>query len=216
MASRDLGSRLTRRARRAGAEIPQGLLPKFEAYLELLARWNRRINLTALPLEPPTDETLDRLIIEPVVAARQVWPGDRLCLDLGSGGGSPGIPLQLTAPALRMVLVEVKVRKSAFLREVVRQLELAQVEVENRRFEELLSHLEYLEAADLVTIRAVRADSRLWNTIQGFLRPGGRALWFGAAAHERQMLLPPLAETARLPLVGALGSQLVVVEKQSG
>jgi 16S rRNA (guanine527-N7)-methyltransferase len=188
-------------------------LPKFEAYLELLAKWNRRINLTALALEPPSDEALDRLVIEPVAAARQVLAADRLCIDIGSGGGSPGIPFQLAAPALRVILVEVKVRKSAFLREVVRQLELDKVEVENRRFEELLSHLEYLEAADLVTIRAVRADARLWNTIQGFLRPGGRALWFGAASHERQLLLPPLAETARVALVSSLGSQLVVVEK---
>jgi len=213
VASRDIGARLVRRARKAGTDVPSGLLPKFEAYLALLARWNRRINLTALPLEPPSDEALDRLIIEPLVAARQVTAKDLLCIDIGSGGGSPGIPLQLAAPALRMILVEVKVRKSAFLREVVRQLELEGVEVENRRFEELLSHLDYLEAADLVTIRAVRADSRLWNTIQGFLRPGGRALWFGAAAHERQMLLPPLAETTRVPLVSALGSQLVIVEK---
>jgi 16S rRNA (guanine527-N7)-methyltransferase len=213
VASRDFASRLTRRARRAGVEPPPGCLARLDAYFELLRKWNRRINLTALPLEPPSDEALDRLVIEPLVAAKQARDSDRLCIDVGSGGGSPGIPFHLAAPWVRLVLVEVKVRKSAFLREVVRQLDLSGVTVENRRFEELLARADLLESADLVTMRAVRPDARLWNTVQAFLKPRGRVLWFGASDSERVAKSPMLSETARIPLVASLGSQLVVMEK---
>ncbi len=213
MPSRDFRSRLTRRARRAGVGVPPGAVEGLETYFELLKKWNCRINLTALPLDPPSDEALDRLFVEPLVAARQVQPGDRTCIDVGSGGGSPGIPFVLAAPNIRLTLVESKVRKSAFLREVIRQLELTDVEVDNRRFEELLARAELLEATDLVTLRAVRPDMKLWNTVQAFLRPGGRALWFGSSGGTKVEGLPLLDEIARVPLAPTLGSYLVVFQK---
>jgi 16S rRNA G527 N7-methylase RsmG len=48
------------------------MLQPLEAYFELLTHWNARINLTALPLDPPTDETFDRLLVEPLAAAKQI------------------------------------------------------------------------------------------------------------------------------------------------
>jgi 16S rRNA (guanine527-N7)-methyltransferase len=171
-----------RRLVRAGCTLPAGVVDGLVGYLDLLGRWNRRINLTSLGLEPITDEAIDRLLVEPALASRHVLSNERLAIDIGSGGGSPAIPLRLCVPDLRMVLVEVKVRKAAFLREAVRQLALANVEVENRRFEELLARTDLHEGADLVTLRAVRADRRLWTTILAFLRPGGRVFWFGGMA----------------------------------
>ncbi|HUF46716.1 MAG TPA: RsmG family class I SAM-dependent methyltransferase [Vicinamibacterales bacterium] len=193
---------------------PPRYLPKIEAYFDLLSKWNRRINLTSLPLDPPSDEAIDRLVIEPLVAAGQVRPADRLCVDLGSGGGSPGVPLHLATPWVRLVLVEVKVRKSAFLREVARQLGLGTVEVENSRFEELLARSDLLEAADLVTFRAVRPDRALWNTVQAFLKPGGRALWFTSGGSLPAFEIPMLSMVAKVSLVRATGSELVVLEKK--
>jgi 16S rRNA (guanine527-N7)-methyltransferase len=195
-------------------EPPAALITQVESYLGLLHKWNRRINLTALPLDPPSDEAIDRLIVEPLVAARQVEPSDRLCIDVGSGGGSPGIPFHLAQPGVRVILVEVKVRKSAFLREAIRQLGLRDVEVENRRFEELLARTDLLESADLVTLRAVRPSAGLWNTVQAFLRPGGRSLWFGSSGSDRPVEAPLLSEVRRVPLVPALGSQMVVLAKE--
>jgi 16S rRNA (guanine527-N7)-methyltransferase len=190
-----------------------GFVTKTEAYLELLLKWNRRINLTALPLDPPSDEAIDRLIIEPLVASRQIRDGDTLCIDVGSGGGSPGIPFHLARPAVGLVLVEVKVRKSAFLREVVRQLALENVQVENRRFEELLARTDLLESADIVTLRAVKPNAGLWNTVQAFLRPGGRVLWFGSTGSDQPVEAPMLQQEQSVPLVPLLGSQLVVLVK---
>lgn len=214
MALRDVSARIARRAQRAGVTLPAGTLAAFEAYLDLLARWNRRINLTALNLEPLSDEAIDRLLVEPAAAARQVRPTDRLMIDVGSGGGSPALPFLLYAQKLRMILVEVKVRKCAFLREAVRQLGLSDVEVENRRFEELLARPDLHEAADLVSFRAVRADQRLWTATEGFLQPGGRVLWFGSAQGAPQRPGFPFTAVSTSILIPATNSQLAVLQKR--
>ena len=148
-------------------------MARLDAYLELLARWNTRINLTALPVEPLADEAVDRLVIEPLEAARHVNGTDRVAVDIGSGGGSPAIPLKLAAPHLHMVLVESKVRKAAFLREVVRTLGLGDIEVANCRFEAFES-----APVHLVTLRAVRPDLKLIMGITSLLRTEGRLFWF--------------------------------------
>jgi 16S rRNA (guanine527-N7)-methyltransferase len=188
VSTRDVAARIRRRARRVGVDVGPELAAELETYLDLLGRWNRRINLTALQLEPLSDQAIDRLIVEPLVAARRVGSADRLAIDIGSGGGSPAIPLRLAVPELRLVMTEVKVRKSAFLREVVRQLGLANVEVANVRYEELLARADLHEAADIVSVRAVRPEEALWSTIRGLVRPGGRLFWFTSReARERSV-----------------------------
>jgi 16S rRNA (guanine527-N7)-methyltransferase len=177
VATRDLPSRIARRATKVGAAIPAPLARQLAAYLELLARWNRKINLTGLRVDPPDEEAIDRLVIEPVAAAKFLAPEDRVALDVGSGGGSPALPLKLAVPRLRFVLVESKVRKAAFLREAVRELGLEDVRVENRRLEDLEVPA---ELADVATLRAVRIDRGLTTALGRFVRPGGRVFAFGA------------------------------------
>lgn len=215
MAARDIAGKITRRAQRAGVTVPAGALPGLEAYLDHLTRWNRKINLTGLSLEPLSDDAVDRLIIEPVAAARFVGPDDHMAIDIGSGGGSPAIPLRLSRPDLRMVMVESKVRKTAFLREIIRQLSLENTSVENSRVEELLLRADLHECADIVTIRAVRAEPKLWSAIQAFLRPMGRVLWFGSGREpaKQQSLIIPFALTSETVLCKATGSRLTVLEK---
>src|SRR5262249_1392955 len=138
-----------------------------KTYFRLLLRWNRTINLTALPLDGPTASTVDRLFIEPLLAA-QLMPDlpNRAWLDLGSGGGSPAIPLFLARSELQLVMVEAKERKTAFLREAVRTLGL-NARVQCARFEDLAD--EFSESIGLVTVRAVRRDRRLFETVAEFL-----------------------------------------------
>lgn len=178
VAARNLPSRILKRASKAGAPVGQELAERLAAYLELLARWNDRINLTGLPVDPPTDEAIDRLLVEPVAAARYVEPHEALVLDVGSGGGSPALPLKLAVPRLRFVLVESKARKAAFLREAVRHLALEGVEVEHRRLEDVPPRTEHV---DLVTVRAVRIDRALMATLRRFVEPHGRVFAFTAA-----------------------------------
>ena len=184
-------------------------------YLDVLRKWNQKSNLTAFELSPPSDAAIDRLIVEPVVASRRLLPADRLLIDIGSGGGSPAIPLRLMAPQLRVVLVEARTRKSAFLREVVRQLGLAGTDVENRRFEELAGRSELHGKADVVTMRAVRIGSDFWVNTRNMLRLSGRLLLLGTADDLEGLSLPPNME--RLfsePLLASNRSHLVGLRRK--
>ena len=157
------------------------MTPQHATYLHLLAKWNATLNLTALQVDPPDAAAIERLIEEPVRAGRFVREEDRLAVDLGSGGGSPALPLKIACPWLRFVLVESRGRKCAFLREAVRQLALQEVEVVQGRFEDVASRRDLASQADLVTCRAIRPDDQLWNSALRFLAPSGRVLWFGGA-----------------------------------
>ena len=207
MASREFRERLRRRAKAAGISLELDLVEKLETYYQLLTKWNAKINLTAFRLTPEgDDDAIDRLLIEPVVAARYIPENARTLLDAGSGGGSPAIPLKLASRNLSLRMVEVKTRKAVFLREAVRALGLSDAEVETSRFEELLPRAELHEALDLVSIRAVRIETRTLNTLQAFLRPGGKLLLFRGASKSdlEDSPPPPLAWMATYPLVDSL------------
>lgn len=176
MTSREFRERLSRRARKAHVVVPEDVIAPFETYYRLLAQWNVKINLTALPLQPPTDATFDRLFIEPLLAAGLVPDAPGVWFDLGSGGGSPALPLKMVRPSLLLTLVESKTRKAAFLREAVRALKLPGTEVANLRFQELPAPD---PAADFVTVRAVRPDRILLDESARLLRIGGHLLFFG-------------------------------------
>jgi 16S rRNA (guanine527-N7)-methyltransferase len=216
VANREFRDRLKRRAKWAGATLDAPLVENLEVYYQLLTKWNAKINLTAFRLTSEGDDSaIDRLLIEPVIAARYIPENARTLLDAGSGGGSPAIPLKLASRNLTLRMVEVKTRKAVFLREAVRALNLKDAEVETSRFEELLPRAELHEALDLVSIRAVRVDLRTLNTLQAFLRPGGKLLLFRGASKSglEDSPPPPLAWMATYPLVDSLHSKLVVLSK---
>jgi len=214
--SREFQERLARRARRVGVRLPDPLPERLEVYFRLLATWNQKINLTALPLTDPTPETFDRLLIEPLVAATHVAAGAKRMMDVGSGGGSPAIPLALAVPGLQLLMVESKTRKSVFLREAIRALDLAGADVATARFEELLARPSLHEAHELVTIRAVRVESRVLTSLQAFLRPGGQLFLFpGAGGSDSADAVPPLFWSATYPLIESERSRLVILEKRA-
>ena len=205
--------RIEKRARRAGIEVSDTLFTQLTEYIELLRRWNARMNLTSLD---DKDAGLDRLIIEPLVSASHV-PRSGRAIDIGSGGGSPAIPLKLAVPALSLLMVESKTRKAAFLREACRQLEIEDVVVETGRYEALLSRPELHEVHDLLTLRAVRIEARVLRGLQAFVRPGGVVALFrgGGGSDVPVDLEPPLVWRATYPLVSAVRSRLVLLEKRN-
>jgi len=203
---------ITERAEREGVQLSATALAELGIYIGLLTKWNRTVNLTALPLDPLSDEAMDRLLIEPLIAAREAGPSDGLLIDVGSGGGSPAVPLKVAAPWLRLVMVESRGRKSAFLREVVRELKWSDASVETTRLEELADRSADDFKADLVSLRAVRADSDLWAVVGRLLRPEGRVLWFGARGDDDQEAVGfSLAATRTL---GTTGTTLSVLKKR--
>lgn len=211
MATRALCARLEKRARQAGVILEPGLAERLVAYFELLLRWNERINLTALG---DRDEGIDRLLLEPLAALRYLPTSATSLMDIGSGGGSPAIPIKLARPALKLWMVESKTRKAAFLREVIRQLSLADTFVGTARYEELLAQPELHEAFDAVSVRAVRLERRLLMAAHAFLKPRGLVLLFRSeGSAELSVLPPPLEWVGTYALLESLRSRLLVLRK---
>ncbi len=194
--------------------MPTPVAEVLEAYFRLLVLWNQKINLTALPLVESPDEAIDRLLIEPLVAARHLSTPSARIIDIGSGGGSPALPLRIALPDSTLLLVESKTRKSVFLREAVRTLGLVRTDVVTARFEALLTRPELHEAHDALTLRAVRTEARILLGLQAFVRPGGTLLLFRGASRSdiAEAVAPPLIWKGTFPLVES-ASRLVVLEK---
>ena len=215
MSSREFQDRLSRRAKRAGVALSPTLGTKLEVYYRLLAAWNEKMNLTGLDLTEQGPAAIDRLLIEPLVAAKHASASITRLIDIGSGGGSPAIPLALALSA-QVLLVEAKTRKSVFLREALRALEMPSAEVVTSRFEELLTKPNLHEAHELLTLRAVRVEASVLMNLQAFVRPGGELFLFRAAsgAGSPGALMPPLSWKATYPLLESQGSRLVVLAKR--
>jgi 16S rRNA (guanine527-N7)-methyltransferase len=137
-------------------------LQRISTYIDLLLRWNARINLTAIRNE---EEIVTRHFGESLFAARHLFPAstnvgaDALVrpaeqssvrlIDIGSGAGFPGLPIKIYAPEIQVTLIESNQKKATFLRELTRALTLTNVNVFHGRAEN------YPNQANLVTLRAV-------------------------------------------------------------
>lgn len=206
----DVKKRVERRLGRAGAHVSAVQLDQLVDYLVLLDRWNRRMNLTSL--DDP-DTAVDRLIVEPVLAAAVVDLHARSLFDVGSGGGSPALPLKVVRPELALTMIEVKARKSVFLREAVRHLGLVSANVETARFEQVLGRPDVRGTVDVLSVRAVRAETEQLALFGEALRPGGQQLWFVGGTQPVPVIPPPLVLESEVTLVESLRSRLLVIRK---
>jgi len=144
-------------------------------YIDLLLKWNARINLTAVRMP---EEMVQRHFGESFFAAKHLLAEETVerAIDLGSGAGFPGVPLALLAPDTTVTLIESNQKKATFLRELVRILGLKKVEIFSGRGEE------YSEPAGLVTMRAVEKFDQALSVAAGLVKMGGRiALMIGDA-----------------------------------
>jgi 16S rRNA (guanine527-N7)-methyltransferase len=176
--SRVFRERLLSLAESGRIGVPEAIVEPLHDYFELLAQWNSKINLTSLPLRPPSDEALWRLLLEPLAAAAHIPDAQQTWFDIGSGGGSPAIPLRLVRPALDLRMVESTARKAAFLRETVRKLRLTGTIVFSERAEDLTPRPDMRHVADLITMRAVRLDADLLRSARQLIAEKGRLLVF--------------------------------------
>ena len=206
---RQVADRIARRANRAGLEMAPPLREALAAYVDLLMRWNRRINLTALTDD---DRGIDRLIIEPLLAAQHLRRPGAVVTDVGSGGGSPAVPMKLAVPSLRLRMVESRTRKGAFLRETVRRLGLEDTTVEVCRYEDLAARGDLAGESDVVSVRGVRTGDRLLRHIQPLVKTGGVAFLFRSARGHLDAVPPPWRVDAAHPLLDP-DSRLLVLRK---
>jgi 16S rRNA (guanine527-N7)-methyltransferase len=147
-------------------------LDRLVRYAELLERWSRRHNLVSWR---DREELVQRHLVDALAARDLMAAGRGLLVDVGSGAGLPGVPLLATNPSWQGVLLEPRQKRWAFLRLVVRELEL-QAEVARARFEDF--EPAHGELFDLVTARAVGRHAELLSWAHGRLSSTGRVvLW---------------------------------------
>jgi 16S rRNA (guanine527-N7)-methyltransferase len=189
--------------------LSQSQLDQISTYIDLLLRWNARMNLTAIRNE---EEIVTRHFGESLFLARHVLPDEQVesqstptlvpsplasgepfrVVDIGSGAGFPAIPLKIWDPEIDLTMIESNHKKATFLREVARTLELNGVEVRTERAE-LLSADPAFPRTQLVTLRAVEHFETILPLAEALLSPGGTlALLIGSAQ------LPTLTRSARL------------------
>ena len=214
MASSPIRQQLTSRALAARISLQPEIADRLESYFRLLARWNKTINLTGFELNSPSSQAIDRLIVEPLLVAPLLPTAENrdLWFDLGSGGGSPAIPLRLIRPQGRLILVESSSRKAAFLREVVRELALDDSAVETVRLEALAHRPGVAGTADLVTVRAVRADEVLLESVSALLSDRGQAGLIGSPGIGHGRVVMTATEAGSLSVV-LLGKAQIVVSR---
>jgi 16S rRNA (guanine527-N7)-methyltransferase len=149
--------------------LTQRHLTDISTYIDLLLRWNTRINLTAIR---DAESIVTRHFGESLFAARiaNTWPAHHL-VDIGSGAGFPGLPIKIWMPEVHVTLIESNQKKATFLREVIRALGLAGIEVFAKRAEDFPA-----ASADLVTLRAVERFAAVLPIATRLLASGGRLL----------------------------------------
>lgn len=206
-----LAERLRNLGQAVGLALDKERWSRLGRYVGLLLRWNERMNLTALN---DGDRGLERLVIEPLLASRHVPVGSRSMVDVGSGGGSPAIPIKIGRPELLVRMVESRARKAGFLRHAVRALNLSGVAVENCRYEGLAQRPGMRHAHDVLTIRGVRIDDAV-RACLGLLRAEGLVLAFRS---EGQSDVEAdggagLKVEKRTPLLQGTGAELIVARK---
>jgi len=153
-------------AERIGIALSDEQVAKFEAYQALLERWNARIKLTTVVEARAVVERhfLDSLAIVPFVGAAKTL------VDVGSGAGFPGVPVQIALPELRVACVESIQKKAAFLGALKRELRLPALEVLAVRSEALVASERRF---DLAVSRATMAPERWLAGGEELLAAGG-------------------------------------------
>ena len=206
MTPREFADKLTDRASSAGCALNPALVDSLHAYYEILSIWNRKINLTSVNLRDLPPEAVDRLFIESVAAA-QFTSSEQHVIDIGSGGGSPAIPFALAAKSAALTMVESRTRKSVFLREAARAVQLPATVVTSR-FEEACESRDLQGAFDLLTIRAVRIDERTLPQLARFVSPNGALLLFQRLPVVLTQTPPKLTDSKFHELTPTAGLQI--------
>jgi len=171
----ELGNSLVEAASRLGIQLSVSQLAQLDQLGAALREGNRRVNLTRItdPREIETRHFLDSLSAA-VPLLDRLRSGEVLQLvDVGSGGGFPGLPLKIAFPRLRVTLVESVNKKAEFLRETVSDLGLLDVEVVALRAEIAGRDPSYRDAYDWATARALGILPVVIELCAPFLAPGG-------------------------------------------
>ena len=188
--SRNIRKSLQRELSAVDIELTPRQMEQLETHFELLIKWNQKINLTAIR---ELNEIAARHFGESLFLSNLLPEPKGLMVDVGSGGGFPGLPLKIAWPETHAILLEPNHKKETFLKEVIRSCGLEGIEVRAEWLEEAAAGLE--GRAALVTMRAVRHSKELLLDLAKLLQPEGRAALFLGAADAASITASSVSAT---------------------
>jgi 16S rRNA (guanine527-N7)-methyltransferase len=172
---RDLRDFLVTSTKGLGFSLTDHQIQQFLLYLSQLQTWNRTINLTSI-----TDacEIISKHFVDSLTGLSAFnFPFQGSVVDIGSGGGFPGVPLKIVRDDLRLILIEPSTKKCSFLRSIVGALKLSQVTVFTGNLQQYAEQ-GATPVADVMVIRALRLDA-IETAVARVLMPHGRLLLYG-------------------------------------
>lgn len=177
-------------------------LGKFYRYMELLVEWNEKINLTAIT-EP--EEIILKHFIDSITIKKYIENKEKI-IDVGTGAGFPGIPLSIIDTELQITLVDSLNKRLIFLKNVIEELELKNVEIIHSRAEELGQNNNHREKYDIATSRAVANLATLSEYLIPFVKTGGKTICMKASDTKEEI------ENAQ-KAINVLGGAIEMIEE---
>ncbi len=158
-------------------------IKQFYKYMNLLIKWNEKINLTSItdPEEIILKHFVDSLTIE-----KYISKGEKV-IDIGTGAGFPGIPLKIYRNDIKITLVDSLNKRINFLDEVIRELELGDIETIHTRAEDIGKNIKYRETFDVATSRAVANLSTLSEYLLPTIKINGKVICMKGSDIEEEL-----------------------------
>lgn len=174
---------MSKKSKILGVRFSVEQIEQFYKYMNLLIEWNEKMNLTAIT-EPK--EIILKHFIDSITILKYIDDNSKL-VDVGTGAGFPGVPLSIMNPTLKITLVDSLNKRLIFLQEVVKELNLKNIEIVHARAEEFGQNKNYREKFDIDTSRAVANLATLSEYLVPLVKIGGKIISMKASNAKEEI-----------------------------
>jgi len=190
-----------------GIKIDETETALFSMYAAELVKWNKKTNITSItdPVEIAVKHFIDSII--PLLHV----PKNARLLDIGTGGGFPGIPLKIADPDIELALIEASGKKINFLKQIIRILKLENAEAFHARAEDMSNTQHFSYAFDAVICRALSSLEKFVDIALDFVKTGGVIIALKGTAEKYEKSIAGISAKHRQLSFGIHGYSLPVL-----